>query len=95
MSLTEVISKIEQLSTDDIKSLEEYLQKRKESNGVLYKVRDGWVNANQQIWWLSEGGPVACTAGDSSHTGNVRVYPTSYSIKEPSYRIVYDDVYEE
>lgn len=91
MSLNRTISQIEQLSPEDFKSLEQYLEKRKGTSSVLFKVRDGWVTADQQVWWWSEEGPQACNAGDLDHARNMREYPDVYSIKEPSYRIVYEE----
>lgn len=91
MSLTETISQIEQLSPEDFKSLKEYLEKRDENGGILYKVRDGWTTPNQQIWWLSEDGPEPCIAGGPDHVRNVLEYPSAYSIARPNYRIVYED----
>lgn len=52
-------------------------------------VKDGFVKKGDTIWWRYQYGPENVKADE--HWDNIKGYPDVYSIKEPKYKIVYED----
>jgi uncharacterized Zn finger protein len=60
-----------------------------------YRVRDGYVEEGDLVWWHSADGPEQYKV---EHNGrgtieNMKSFPLIYSIEKPDYRVIYE--YEE
>ena len=47
------------------------------------RVKDGWVNLEDKVWWHGEYGPEEVLVDNDMY--NIRVYPEIYSIKKPEW----------
>lgn len=72
--------------------LEELLRQRYglEPNHKQYKVRDGYVDEGDKIWWRGENGPERVIV-DKGHIRNIRDYPDVYQISAPRTKVEYLD----
>lgn len=52
-------------------------------------VRDGVVSKTCKVWWRYEEGPEQVVAGDPSHWGNIRDYPSAYQLAKPQIKMTY------
>lgn len=53
------------------------------------KVRDGFVETDDVVWWWCESGPQRVST--SNHLSNIKEFPNAYSIKEPRTKVIYID----
>jgi len=54
----------------------------------VLKVSDGFVKNSGMVWWKYQFGPEHVKA--SEHWDNIKACPDVYSVKEPTYKVVYE-----
>jgi hypothetical protein len=54
----------------------------------VLKVSDGFVKKSSKVWWKYEFGPEHVKALE--YWDNIKDYPDLYSVKEPTYKVVYE-----
>ena len=52
-------------------------------------VKDGFTKKGDTVWWRGECGPQQVLV--EKDWDNIKSYPNVYSVKEPKYKIVYED----
>lgn len=77
----------EKFSEAQIKHLQQVFQI--DVTQEVLPVKDGFVKKGDMVWWRYSYGPENVKAED--HWANIKGYPDAYSIKEPKYKIVYED----
>jgi len=82
-SLSEKIT----FSSEQIKYLQQVFQI--DVSQEVLPVKDGFVKKSDMVWWLGEFGPEEVLA--EKEWSNIKGYPDAYSVKEPKYKIVYED----
>jgi hypothetical protein len=60
-----------------------------------YRVRDGYAEEGDKVWWHSENGPELRVVEDGGvgTIENIKKFPELYSFEKPDYRVIYE--YEE